>query len=154
MMARLSHAVVLAMSDSLSGGAFASGEAPAPILILNASLPSDPQVKHLRTLSQPGRHDIDTALVLEHNTLLARTRLNGALYSGPDRAYKAVVNLDTVTVCLCTGMSSRGLAVQAALFFVTKAILSRFKYGIWTAVDSICRSVTLVYATKVRAAVP
>ena len=42
------------------------------------------------------------ALTLDHNTLLARTRMSCALHSGPDRAYKTVVHHDTVTVSLPT----------------------------------------------------
>ena len=58
------------------------------------------QVTQQRTFSQPGRDDVATSLVLDHNTLLARTRLTGAIYGGPDRAYKAVVHLDSLTVRL------------------------------------------------------
>ena len=58
------------------------------------------QVKQQRTFSQPGRNDFATSLVLDHNTLLARTRLTGSVYGGPDRAYKAVVHLDSLTVRL------------------------------------------------------
>ena len=58
------------------------------------------QVKQQRIFSQPGRDDVATLLVLDHNTLLARTRLTAAVHGGPDRAYKAVVHLDSLTVRL------------------------------------------------------
>jgi hypothetical protein len=80
-------------------------------LIIDAYMPL--QVKQQRTFSQPGRHDINAAFLVEHNTLLARTRLNGTMYSGPDRAYKAVVNLDTFTVRLSIGLSPRRPAMHA-----------------------------------------
>ena len=72
-------------------------------------MPSGSQLKQHRTFSQRGKHDVDTAFVVERNTLMARTRLNGAIYSGPDRAYKAVVNLDTVTVCAALTDHQEGL---------------------------------------------
>ena len=59
---------------------------------------TDLQVKQQRTFSQAGRHDVATSLVLDHDTLKARTRLTGSIHSGPDSAYKAVVHLDSLTV--------------------------------------------------------
>ncbi len=71
-------------------------------------------MKQQRTFSRPGRDDIATSLVLDHNTLLARTRLTAAVHGGPDRAYKAVVHLDSLTVRL-----------QALLLRNTEACISR-----------------------------
>jgi len=56
------------------------------------------QVQQLHTFRKRGRHDITTGLVLNYDTVQARTRLTGSIHSGPGRAYKAVVDLDSLAV--------------------------------------------------------
>lgn len=48
--------------------------------------------------AREGRHDVSATFLAEHNMLLRRSRLTSTLHSGPDREYKAVAALDSLSV--------------------------------------------------------
>ena len=58
-------------------------------------------MRQQRIFRRRGRHDITTSLLVDHSTVPRETRLTGAVYSGPGRAYKAVVHLDGLRVRAC-----------------------------------------------------
>ncbi len=55
-------------------------------------------MKQQHIFRQRGSHDVAAGLVMSYNTIQARTQLTGAIHSGPGRAYKTVVHLDSLKV--------------------------------------------------------
>ena len=56
------------------------------------------QVEQSVVYAREGRHDVSATFLAKHDMLLRRSRLTSTLHSGPDREYKAVAALDSLTV--------------------------------------------------------